>query len=178
MSYRALICKIASKMKRLIILYILALSCNFAFAQEQTLTFTSLSDAKFFVYINGKLQNERSSGTVKVKGLEEKDYHVRIVIDDPFEIAVTRTIKPDSKHNEYTVQFNAVRERVYLRPAANLSKGKEEDNNLWIPQDQTPRDTLSDVAPKPKHTSIRRTDISDTATRQRTNRIRTKTMEQ
>lgn len=165
-------------MKRHILFFILALSCTPAYAQEQTLTFTSITDAKFFVYLNGKLQNERSSGMVKLKGLEEKDYHIRIVVDDPFEIAVTRTIKPDPKHNEYTVQFNAVRERVYLKPAVNSTKGKEEDNNLWIPQDPTPPDTMSDVAPKPRHTSIRRTDISDTATRQRTHRIRTQTTEE
>ena len=173
-----LFAKSHQKMKRHILFFVFALSCTYAFAQEQTLTFTSITDAKFFVYLNGKLQNERSSGMVKLNGLEEKDYHIRIVIDDPFEVAVTRTIKPDPKHNEYTVQFNAVRERVYLKPAVNSPRGKDEDNNLWIPQDPTPPDTIATTHTQSPRTSIRRTDTSDTATRQKTNRIRTQTTEE
>ncbi len=165
------------KMKhRLLTIILLALSLGTVRAQDETLTFTSITDAKFFVYLNGALQNERSSGMVTIKGLEQKEYHIRIVIDDPFEVAVTRTIKPDPKHREYTVQFNAVRERVYLKPATTSSRSQEEDNNLWIPQDPAPADTQA-TAPAKSRTSIRRHDISDTATKQVINRIRTETLE-
>ena len=170
---------------RLLTIILLALSFGTVRAQDETLTFTSITDAKFFVYLNGALQNERSSGMVTIKGLEQKEYHIRIVIDDPFEVAVTRTIKPDPKHREYTVQFNAVRERVYLKPATTSSRSQEEDNNLWIqeednnlwiPQDPAPADTQA-TAPTKSRTSIRRHDISDTATKQVINRIRTETLE-
>ena len=163
-------------MKRLVILIALVICTGTVWAQNQTLTFTSITDAKFFVYLNGKLQNERSSGIVTLNNLEDKEYHIRIVIDDPFEIAVTRTIKPDNKHNEYTVQFNAVRERVYLRQASTALKNQEGDNNLWMPQDPTPTDTLTATPARP-HTSIRRTNISDSTTQQLRKQIRTQTME-
>lgn len=149
-----------------------------ATAQDLSLTFTSVTDAKFFVYVNGHLYNERSSGMVTVNGLEDKDYHIRIVIDDPFEVAVTRTIKPDPKHNEYTVQFNAVRERVYLKPAATPSR-RQEENNLWMPQENNQPEQPQADQPKPKpRTTVRRNNESDTATNRILNHLRTITIEE
>lgn len=159
------------------LLILLTLTGFVASAQELSLTFTSITDAKFFVYVNGKLQNEQSSGMVTVRGLEEKDYHVRIVVDDPFEVAVTRTIKPDAKHSEYTVQFNAVRERVYLKAAS--SSRQQEDNNLWIPQENSqPEQTAETTTAAKQRASLKRVQTSDTATQRILNRLRTPTVEE
>lgn len=159
-------------------LLLLTLMGMTATAQDLSLTFTSVTDAKFFVYVNGHLYNERSSGMVTVNGLEDKDYHIRIVIDDPFEVAVTRTIKPDPKHNEYTVQFNAVRERVYLKPAATPSR-RQEENNLWMPQENNQQEQPQADQPKPKpRTTVRRNNESDTATNRILNHLRTITIEE
>lgn len=159
------------------LLILLTLTGFVASAQELSLTFTSITDAKFFVYVNGKLQNEQSSGMVTVRGLEEKDYHVRIVVDDPFEVAVTRTIKPDAKHSEYTVQFNAVRERVYLKAVS--SSRQQEDNNLWIPQENSqPEQTAETTTAAKQRASLKRVQTSDTATQRILNRLRTPTVEE
>ena len=159
-------------------LLLLTLMGMTATAQDLSLTFTSVTDAKFFVYVNGHLYNERSSGMVTVNDLEDKDYHIRIVIDDPFEVAVTRTIKPDPKHNEYTVQFNAVRERVYLKPAATPSR-RQEENNLWMPQENNQPEQPQADQPKPKpRTTVRRDNESDTATNRILNHLRTITIEE
>ena len=159
-------------------LLLLTLMAMTATAQDLSLTFTSVTDAKFFVYVNGHLYNERSSGMVTVNDLEDKDYHIRIVIDDPFEVAVTRTIKPDPKHSEYTVQFNAVRERVYLKPAATPSR-RQEENNLWMPQENNQPEQPQADQPKPKpRTTVRRNSESDTATNRILNHLRTITIEE
>lgn len=159
-------------------LLLLTLMAITATAQDLSLTFTSVTDAKFFVYVNGHLYNERSSGMVTVNDLEDKDYHIRIVIDDPFEVAVTRTIKPDPKHSEYTVQFNAVRERVYLKPAATPSR-RQEENNLWMPQENNQPEQPQADQPKPKpRTTVRRDNESDTATNRILNHLRTITIEE
>lgn len=159
-------------------LLLLTLMGMTATAQDLSLTFTSVTDAKFFVYVNGHLYNERSSGMVTVNDLEDKDYHIRIVIDDPFEVAVTRTIKPDPKHSEYTVQFNAVRERVYLKPAATPSR-RQEENNLWMPQENNQPEQPQADQPKPKpRTTVRRNNESDTATNRILNHLRTITIEE
>lgn len=78
------------------------------------LTFFSDSEVRFFVYLNGKLQNETSTGRITLNGLEDKPYHVRIVMDDPFEAAATRTIRPSKAPEEYIVDFNPVKERVHI----------------------------------------------------------------
>ena len=161
-----------------ILFFAFVLAATVLHSQDLQLTFTSATDAKFFVYLNGKLQNEKSTGMVTIKNLEDKDYHIRIVIDDPFEVAVTRTIKPDPKHNEYTVQFNAVRERVYLKPAATPSR-RQEENNLWMPQENNQPEQPQADQPKPKpRTTVRRDNESDTATNRILNHLRTITIEE
>lgn len=161
-------------MKRLLLLTGLLAIALTTWAQSHSLTFTSITDAKFFVYVNGKLQNQKSSGMVTVGGLEEKKYHIRIVIDDPFEVAVTSTIKPDGKHNEYTVQFNAVRERVYLKPAK-----EQTERRIW--QDDEEAETAAPTPPSSEQTprqrtTVRRQRFQDTATQRIVNHVRTQTI--
>lgn len=115
-------------MRQLLTILILLLAAVSAVGQNQSLHFISMNDARFFVYVNGKLQNERAAGMYTVNGLEDKEYHIRIVIDDPFTIAVTKTIRPDAKHREWTVEFNAVKERVYLREAKAEKEETNDDN--------------------------------------------------
>ena len=164
------------QMKRFTLLTLLMLLVLSAGAQTHTLTFTSITDAKFFVYVNGKLQNQKSSGMVTVGGLEEKKYHIRIVIDDPFEVAVTSTIKPDGKHNEYTVQFNAVRERVYLKPAK-----EQTERRIWQDDEEAeaeaaaPAPASSEQTPR-QRTTVRRQRFQDTATQRIVNHVRTQTI--
>lgn len=161
-------------MKRISLLIILMLFALSLGAQTHTLTFTSITDAKFFVYVNGKLQNQKSSGMVTVGGLEEKKYHIRIVIDDPFEVAVTSTIKPDGKHNEYTVQFNAVRERVYLKPAK-----EQTERRIWQDDEEAeaaaPAPASSEQTPR-QRTTVRRQRFQDTATQRIVNHVRIQTI--
>ena len=139
-------------------------------AQNLSLTFTSVTDAKFFLYVNGVLQNQQSKGMVTVKGLESKEYHIRVVIDDPYEVASTLTIKPDSKNSEYTVRFNAVRERVYVKPASRPRKGDEEE---WHPSEsESSVPATNNAKPKRKHTTLLPDNMQDTATQRVMNHIR------
>jgi len=102
--------------------------------QTLSLTFTSKTEAKFFVYLNGRLQNEKSKGMLTISNLEDKDYHVRIVIDDPYEVAYTQTFHPSAKHNSYTVEFNPVRERVIVREAkAEVDEEATQEEGERIP---------------------------------------------
>lgn len=161
-------------MKRLIIIAIF-ITFGTLQAQNASLSFVSSSDAKFFVYLNGVLQNSKSSGLVTINNLEEKDYHVRVVIDDPFEIATIQTIRPDKKHTEYSVTFNAVKEKVTVRQVKTKSSEQE-----WIPEEtvSNPDTTIqSDKPSKQTVVPLRRADHSDTATRRIVNTIRNATVE-
>lgn len=131
-----------------------------AFGQDLSLSFMSQTDAKFFVYLNGKLQNETSSGLVKINNLEDKDYHVRIVVDDPFLVATTTTLRPDVTKNEYTVNFNAVRERVYVKPA---KKEQPKDNETLVEEKNIDTTTAPTPIP-PKTTKKRKSEPEPTGT--------------
>lgn len=158
-------------MKRVIFAVLLVFCATAIKAQDMSLTFTSVTDAKFYVYLNGVLQNQKSSGMVTLKGLEEKEYHVRIVVDDPFMVATTRKIKPDKKHSEYTVRFNAVKERVDLK----LAKNSDNEYTEWQPA-ETSEQPAAEPEPSQPNTpkvSIRKTDTGDTATQRIVNRLRT-----
>lgn len=159
-------------MKRLLPILALLL-CHALQAQELSLTFTSVSDAKFFVYLNGKLQNPRSSGMVTLNNLEDKDYHVRIVIDDPYEVQLTRTLRPSPTRSEYTVLFNAVRERIYLRPV----KSERGDEQQYRPSDSGRAPEMESPAPTAtpqRHAAtLRRTNQHDSVTQRILNRVRT-----
>ena len=150
----------------LTVILLLTLSLS-ASGQSLSLTFRSITDAKFFVYLNGRLQNEKSSGMVTIGGLEEKDYHIRIVIDDPYAVAVTKRIKPSPKQSEYTVQFNPVRERVYVQLYKNDNKPVYWNDE---PQTEVTYDTTANTqAPR----SIRRHSFVDSASHRIVNRVRT-----
>ncbi len=79
-----------------------------------SMTFTSETEVKFYIYINGHLQNATSTGRITINGLMDKDYHIRIVMDDPFEISTTRTMRPSKTETEYAVRFNPVKEYIYV----------------------------------------------------------------
>lgn len=109
-------------MKKFYILLILLALASVAAGQNLKLSFMSQSGARFYVYLNGKLQNQSSVGNITLQHLEDKEYHVRIEIDDPYQMVCTRRMRPSEQNYEYTVNFNAVRERIYLKP---LKKERE-----------------------------------------------------
>ena len=120
-------------MKRTLPLLAFLMLLSSAWGQSMSLSFTSKTEAKFYVYLNGRLQNEKSKGMITINNLEEKDYHIRIVIDDPYEITYTKTFRPSAKHNNYIVEFNPTRERVTVREAKPEADAETETTNDRIP---------------------------------------------
>lgn len=130
-------------------------------AQGRTMTFTSVTDAKFFVYLNGRLQNERSTGMITLNNLEDKEYHVRIVIDDPFVVAATKRIRPGENGCEYSVRFNAVREKVELKKVDTRTRRSEESSWVGESGSSTAEPTSEPTTPH-HHSIIRRNSYQDT----------------
>ena len=155
-------------MKRIGLLLIAALMALPALAQERSLSFTSVNSARFFVYLNGRLQNEKSVGSITLKGLEDKEYHVRIVIDDPYVVATTKKMRPAPGNYEWTVDINAVRERVYLREA------KEEKPE--IEEQEPPRQRVRERKSTPKSEETRPAARVDLKAGGAVNRERTETV--
>lgn len=109
-------------MKRTLSILLLVAVVSAVRAQHLTLSFASSTDTKFYFFLNGKLQNDHSTGMLTMNNLEAKDYHIRIVADDPFQVAYTKTMKPSEKHNSYIVEFNPVKEKIFVREAKEQYK--------------------------------------------------------
>lgn len=130
---------------------------NAAVSQQKAygkLTFFSDSEVRFFVYLNGKLQNETSTGRITLNGLEDKPYHVRIVMDDPFEAAATRTMRPGRAPEEYIVDFNPVKERVHIS-RHRVSAGQDNTVASGSGKDRRSFDRRKDKEKKEKRLSKR-----------------------
>ena len=106
-------------MRRITLLVFTLILSVSTFAQQQSITFTSLSEARFFFYINGQLQNQEAVSSITFNNLEDKDYLFRIVADDPYEVAVVKTLRPSSNRNRYTLLFSPVKERIVLEHERN-----------------------------------------------------------
>lgn len=106
-------------MRRITLLVFTLILSVLTFAQQQSITFTSLSEARFFFYINGQLQNQEAVSSITFNNLEDKDYLFRIVADDPYEVAVVKTLRPSSNRNRYTLLFSPVKERIVLEHERN-----------------------------------------------------------
>lgn len=103
-------------MNKTVVFLAMMIFSGVAMCQNLRLSFMSESGARFFVYLNGKLQNESSVGNITIDNLENKEYHVRIEIDDPYQMVCTQNLRPSETQYEYSVNFNAVRERIYIKP--------------------------------------------------------------
>lgn len=109
-----------------------------AWGQSLYLDFTSQSEARYYFYLNGKLLNQKSKGHIHISGLNDEKYHLRIVLDDPFSVAVTKTFRPSAKKCEYALNFNAVRERIYVKRlppsgAPDIPEGRRIDSHAKPP---------------------------------------------
>lgn len=112
-------------MRKILTMLLLVLLAGLsASAQSLYLDFTSHTDAKFFFYLNGKLLNSRSTGHFRIPNLDGQKCHLRIVVDDPYSVSLTKTFRPSPRKCEYILNFNPVRERIFLK-AVRLPKSQQ-----------------------------------------------------
>ena len=80
-------------MKNLLFLFVLVLGTFFAEAQEKSnLTFFTENNETFTVFLNGVEQNQSPLTNVKLKGLPESDYYVKIVFTDVNNNDINKTL--------------------------------------------------------------------------------------
>lgn len=122
--------------------------------QNLKLSFMSESGARFFVYLNGKLQNEKSVGLISFNNLEDKPYHVRIVIDDPYQMTATKRLRPSDRKYEYSVNFNSVRERIYIKRLKENKDRVEEKPSKDSSARKVPKQKKTDKKQKSTHDAV------------------------
>lgn len=126
-------------MRKLYVMLILLTMGVPMYGQSLSLEYTSLSEARFFFYLNGKLLNEKSVGHIVIPNLEDAKYHLRIVVDDPYSVALTKTFRPKEGKNQYDLLFNPVRERILvsrskLESVETMAESHEETQSFDRPE--------------------------------------------
>lgn len=135
-----------------------------AFSQDLSLTFMSQTDSKFFVYLDGKLQNEQSKGYLTIDSLEYRYYVVRVVMDEPYEVAITKKIKPTDVAHFYKVNFNVVKERVFLKLAKDDRQTFEDFAAEAQPEVSPEGESIEEAQPEDNSPRRRRQNGIDTDT--------------
>lgn len=150
-----------------------------AVGQNLHLSFMSQSDAKFFVYVNGQRFNEQSSGHVTLNNLEDKIYHIRIEIDDPYQVSWTKEMRPSDTKGDYLVSFNTVRERVYVTPAKQGREDEGYESHSVSPKPKAPA-SVQDKGPRERPAfNMKKEDKNVTGTTGKgVNKVRTQMIEE
>ncbi|MDR2972432.1 MAG: DUF4476 domain-containing protein [Bacteroidales bacterium] len=79
-------------MKKLFLFLFLSIICLTSFAQYGSITVSSNSNQKFWLFIDDVLQNEFSTNIIKIQGLQYIYYKVRVELDNPFNNCVGQTV--------------------------------------------------------------------------------------
>ncbi len=78
-------------MKRNLLLLALIITCSWSFAQKTNLIFFTEGGEKFYIVLNGVLQNQKAETNVKVTDLTAPNYKLKVIFQDT-------TIKPIDKN--------------------------------------------------------------------------------
>lgn len=155
-------------MKRIALIGMLLFSAGWACAQSLSLEFTSLSEARFFFYLNGKRINESPVGHIIIPNLPDAKQHLRIVVDDPYSVTLTRSFRPSEKKNAYDLLFNPVKERILV------SRAKMETTSSTVPvvdEEQVPPEPRESDNDKAKAPQIREKWLSGSEVDIKTNKF-------
>jgi len=92
-------------MKKILLLFIVCFTCSTLFAQYSSITVSSNSNQKFWLFIDDVLQNEYSTHIIRIQGMQNRYYKVRVEMDNPANSVVGQTILISNIHtnNNYIV---------------------------------------------------------------------------
>jgi len=126
-------------MKKLIITPLLLFIFSTAImAQSSKISVFSEDGEKFWVVINGIRQNDKPQTNVKVEGLDQPNYKVKVIFEDDKIKAVdksvmTRDVDDKPTYCTYSLRKNKKGEMLLKM---NSYQPLEEDNNMKKPEDQ------------------------------------------
>ena len=108
-----------------IILVLVVMGFSFAiFAQQGTIVLKSALNQKFWLFIDDVLQNQYSTTSIQIVGLQCKSYRVRVEMDNPvnFTFGQLLTINRNPTDNNYLLgETSFTKTRTMIRPLAVLN---------------------------------------------------------
>jgi len=92
-------------MKKILLFLCLSIITSSVFAQFGTLTVSSNTNQRFWLFVDDILQNEYSTHSIRIQGLQLIPYRVRVEMDNPANNCVGQTVLISNmpNQNNYTV---------------------------------------------------------------------------
>ena len=92
--------------KKTFLILFMSITITSVFAQFGTMTITSNSNQKFWLFIDDVLQNEYSTHSIKIMGLQFMYYKVRVEMDNPANNCVGQTVMISKLPNQNNFVVN------------------------------------------------------------------------
>jgi len=92
-------------MKKIVLFLLASIICSTAFAQYGSITVSSNSNQRFWLFIDDVLQNEYATHIIRIQGLQYSYYKIRVEMDNPTNNCVGQTVLISNipNGNNYTV---------------------------------------------------------------------------
>jgi len=100
--------------KKTILLLFLSIITSSVFAQFGTLTISSNTNQRFWLFIEDVLQNEYSTHSIRIQGLQLIPYRVRVEMDNPANNCVGQTVLISNMPNQNNYAVTVDRANNYL----------------------------------------------------------------
>lgn len=119
--------------KKTFILLLFAFFTTSVFAQYGTLTVSSNTNQKFWLFIDDVLQNEYSTHAIKIQGLQFIPYRVRVEMDNRENNCVGRTLLISNRSNQNNYVVSADRMNNYTFGPAKTVPNPFFIQNIIVP---------------------------------------------
>ena len=121
-------------MRKIMFLFaVMSITATSVFAQYGTLTVTSNSNQKFWLFIEDVLQNEYSTHSIRIQGLQLTAYRVRVEMDNANNNCVGQTIQISNLPHQNNYLVSVDRQNNYLFGKSNMQANPFFIQNLILP---------------------------------------------
>jgi len=106
--------------RRTFLIIVMSIVATTVSAQYGTLTISSNSNQKFWLFIEDVLQNEYSTHSIRIQGLQLTSYRVRVEMDNANNNCVGQTIQISHLANQNNYMVSVDRQNNYLFGKTNM----------------------------------------------------------
>jgi hypothetical protein len=119
--------------KKAFLITVMSIITTSVFAQYGTLTITNNSNQKFWLFIEDVLQNEYSTHSIRIQGLQLTAYRVRVEMDNADNNCVGQTIQISYLPNQNNYMVSRDRQNNYLFGKSNMQANPYFIQNVILP---------------------------------------------
>jgi len=119
--------------KKAFLVIVVSIFTTSVFAQYGTFTVTSNSNQKFWLFIEDVLQNEYSTHSIRIQGLQLASYRVRVEMDNPNNNCVGQIIQISHQPNQNNYMVSVDRQNNYLFGRTNMQVNPYFVQNVILP---------------------------------------------